>query len=385
MKRIYFDSAATSWPKPRQVVKAVSDSFGEYGGNPGRSAHSLSMNASLAVYGCRERVCSFVGCRDVENVVFTYNATYALNAAVKGLVSKGDHILFSNLEHNSVIRPIHALSLIPGMGVTYGVFDATGDDDEILDSFSSMILPQTRLAVITLASNVCGRVLPVKAISEVCKLHGITLIADGAQGAGSIPVHLERDGIDVLCLAGHKSLYGPQGVGVIVFGRGISPRAVIEGGNGVNSSSRLMDDSPLPERLEAGTLSVPCIRGLAAGIDYVDSVGADYIRERGLYLSNILVSGLSVIRGVSVYGDCTNRTPCICFNKAGISSEKMAQYLAENNVCVRSGFHCAPIAHKALGTGEYGAVRVSMSFGNTKKETDTLLSLVSKAQAVHSA
>ena len=369
---IYFDNAATSWPKPKSVIKAISASFGESGGNPGRSYHPLSLGAAKAVYSCREALCSLFGCVNPENVVFAYNTTHALNMAIKGLAQKNSHMLISNLEHNSVIRPVHALCADASNNMSYDVFDARGTKEEILKSFEQKIRPETKLAAVTMASNVCGKILPVGKISEICRKHGIKLIADCAQSAGCVPFDFASLGADVLCGAGHKSLYGPQGVGFCIFADGLEPRAVIEGGNGVNSASPEMD-GPLPERLEAGTMGTPAICGLEAGVKYVADRGVSEIYERGQYLADYLCDGLKQIDGIEIYGECDNRTPCVLFNKSGVKSEKVAAFLADEGICVRSGLHCAPLAHKAFGTEQSGAVRVSMSVSNKPWEIDKFL------------
>ena len=374
-KLIYFDSAATSWPKPECVIKAVKDSFYNAGGNPGRSSHMLSVEAAKRIYSCRETLCRIFNTNEPEKVVLTYNATLALNMAIKGLAKKDSRILISNLEHNSVIRPVYALCQKRENRMEYSVFDALGDKDKVLGEFESKLTPDTSLAVVTMASNVCGRILPVKEISEICKKRKVKLIVDCAQSAGGIPVDFNQIGADAICGAGHKSLYGPQGVGFCILSENTEPQSIIEGGNGVNSLSPYMD-APVPERLEAGTPGTPAICGLDAGAKYVMNIGIGEIYERGKYLGNYLSERLMNIKDVEVYGDCDERTPCILFNKRGIDSERAANLLAQNGICVRGGLHCAPLAHEAFGTAAHGAVRVSMSFGNKTSEIDALLKQV---------
>lgn len=367
-KYIYFDNAATTVAKPETVIRATALALERYG-NPGRSGHDLSVSAARDVYACRESICRLFGFDKPERVVFTSNATHALNIAIKGYAVNNSHILISNLEHNSVIRPVHALSLEKEKGITYSIFDALGSDSDVVYDFSSKIRPNTRMAVVTLASNVCGKILPLEKISAVCRRRGIRLICDASQAAGSVPINVKSLGADVICFPGHKSLYGPQGTGGIIFRSNDDPKTIIEGGNGVNSADRNMSGN-LPEKLEAGTVNTPGICGLNAGISYVSRIGINEIFERNTSLVNKLSENLKNIDGVSVYGECNIRTPTIVFNKSGSSSEELAQALADRKICVRGGFHCSPIAHASLATGKYGAVRASLSFGNTVQEID---------------
>jgi len=243
--------------------------------------------------------------------------------------------------------------------------------------FVSKLRPDTRTAVITLASNVTGKLLPVSRIANICKNKGIVLICDAAQAAGCVPVNVNSLGIDVLCFAGHKSLYGPQGVGGILFRKGIEPECIMEGGNGINSASKLMEGL-LPERLEAGTMNTPGICGLNAGISYVSKIGINEIFERNSELARLLTEKLSNIPGVTLYGLSDSKTPVVLFNKKGYMSEELAAVLGEKRICVRGGFHCAPLAHAALGTGDGGAVRVSMTFSNTVNEIDAFVTVLNR-------
>lgn len=375
-RRIYFDNAATTIGKPECVLRAMHTALDKFG-NPGRSGHDLSLNAAAEIYECRKAVCRLFGCDKPERVVFTYNATYALNMAIKGYAENGCHILFSGFEHNSVIRPVHALSKDPCRGISYTVFNAVGSEREILYDFTSKIRPNTRLAVVTLASNVCGKLLPVAALGDICRKKNILLICDASQAAGCVPINVKSLGADVLCFAGHKSLYGPQGSGGAIFCTDKEPEPVIEGGNGMLSADKNMSGN-LPERLEAGTLGTPAICGLCAGIGYVSKIGIGEIFERDTMLINRLTENLAAVKGVTLYGITDKRTPTLAFNKAGYASEETAKLLNEQGICVRGGFHCAPIAHTSLGTGEYGAVRASLSFMNTPAEIDAFSLAVSR-------
>lgn len=368
-KYIYFDNAATTVDKPECVSRAVYSALVRLG-NPGRSGHDLSVSAASEVYNCRKVVCRLFGCDEPEKVIFTANATTALNLAIKGYAADNSHILVSNLEHNSVIRPVHALSMDRNKGITYSIFDATGSDNETVFDFLSKIKSNTKIAVVSLASNVSGKILPVAKIAQACKSRGIRIICDASQGAGCVPVNVKSLGVDVLCFAGHKSLYGPQGTGGLIICCKDEPSCLIEGGNGINSADRNMTGL-LPERLEAGTLNTPGLCGLAAGIEYISKIGINEIFERNTDLIDRLTDNLSNINGVTLYGVSTVRTPTLIFNKKGLCSEELASLLNERKICVRGGFHCSPVAHVAYGTGECGAVRASLSFANTFAETDT--------------
>lgn len=375
-KIIYFDHAATSWPKPQCVFNAISGALREKGGNPGRSGHKLSVNAAKAIYECRESVCKLFSFDFPERVIFTQNATYALNMAIKGLCRRGNHVLISNFEHNSVLRPLHAL--LP-FGVEYSMFDASDEnEEETVFCFKRAIKSNTKAAVITAASNVCGKILPLEKISKICKNHGIMLIVDGAQAGGVFPFDFTRSGADIVCLAGHKGLYGPQGTGIMICSQNCDPQSIIEGGNGMMSEDRSMGDI-LPEKLEAGTLNTPGICGLRAGIEYVISQTTEKIFGTTLMLTDYATEGLSVIEGVTLYGTYGVKAPIILFNKKGYSPNELASYLSQQGICTRSGLHCAPTAHAAIGSSPEGGVRISFGHNNTKTEIDKFLNIVNKA------
>ena len=373
---IYLDHAATSYPKPQSVSRAMEDALRTKGGNPGRSGHTLSLRAARAVYECREKVCSLFHFDKPENVIFTQNTTYALNMAIKGVVRSGDHVVTSNLEHNSVLRPLYTLSRT--RGVTYSLFDATDDDDEqTVYCFKRALRDNTRVAVVTAASNVCGKLLPIRAIGAVCRAKGITLIVDCAQAGGIVPLDASVLNADFLCFAGHKGLYGPQGTGILLCCGDRVPEPLAEGGNGVQSESREMGEA-LPERLEAGTVNTPGICGLSAGIDFVKSVGTEEIFGRSLHMTRYLTDRLFEIDGVTVYGDYGVKAPVVLINKNGFSPNRLSSLLSDHGICTRGGLHCAPTAHEVLGSGKEGGLRVSLGHGNTKGELDRFLSVLSK-------
>lgn len=370
---IYFDNAATTYPKPRAVYDAVIRAMTEAGGNPGRSAHKLSMAAASIIYDCRCELAEFFGCSAPENVIFTYNATYALNTAIKGLLSRGDHVLISNFEHNSVLRPVASLA---SRSVTYDIFDASGSAEQAVNSIKSLVRRNTAAVICTHVSNVCGTELPLAEIGAYCATRHIKFIVDAAQSAGILPIDMHTCNIDALCIPGHKGLYGIAGCGVLIFNDkykdGKLPFApIIEGGSGVNSLNIEMPTMP-PERFEAGTLCVPAIAALLAGTREIRRVGPTAIAEYENMLKSKLCELLGDLLGVELYlppaSDTRPGCGVLSFNVKGKPSSDIAEALAEHGICVRSGFHCAPLAHKTLKTGPNGAVRVSFSIYNNENE-----------------
>lgn len=374
MKTIYLDNAATSFPKPPSVIRAVVNTIREHGGNPGRSSHRLARRASELLYACREEIATLTGLSDPTRVILTKNATEALNVAVKGFLSEGDHVLISDLEHNSVLRPVHQMSR--GRGVTYSIFESarlTGPDG-VDAALAPLLSERTRAIITTHASNICSRTLPVGEIGAFCKRHGILLIVDASQSIGHLPIHMEEMQIDALCAPGHKGLYGPQGSGFLLLSSSLPeealPRPLTEGGSGYASLLREMPPLP-PERYEAGTLATPAFAGLTEGIRFVKCVGIDAIREHEEALGRIAVDQLSVLRGITLYGAETAGA-VLSFSVAGHPAEEVADHLDGYGICVRPGFHCAALAHETLGTPtDSGAVRLSFGYFNTEKEICT--------------
>lgn len=356
---IYLDNAATTFPKPQSVIDAVDCAMLKIGGNPGRGSHRMSALSASKVYECRELLAQTFSAPDVENVMFTMNTTYALNIAIKALVERGDHVLISSMEHNSVFRPVRALA-DRGI-VTFSIFDAFADD--VLGEIKRHIRPNTSLVVCAHASNICGRVLPIREIGDYLKKRNIRFVVDGAQSAGKYPISVSEDSIDALCLPGHKGLYGPMGCGVLVAGEGFTGKTLVEGGGGINSLDEHMPDF-LPERFEAGTLPTPAIVGLAHGVKFVNSVGIDKIREREERLFRECASRLSQMKRVTQYSDSS----VVLFNVDGIPAPRVCEVLDREGICVRGGFHCSPLAHRSLKTGDDGAVRVSFGYFNTRND-----------------
>jgi len=366
---IYFDNAATSNPKPPAVLEAIATCVRERGGNPGRGAHRLSLAAAETVYTCREAACTLLGAAAPEQIVFMPSATYALNAALWGLVHEGDHVLYSELEHNAVMRPLYALRA--ARHISLERFRVIGLDDEaILQDIAHRIRPDTRLLVCVHASNVCSVYLPLARIGALCRAHGITFVVDAAQSAGHLPIDMAAMQIDALALPAHKGLLGIQGCGVLALAPHVMPAPLVQGGSGYDSRAHAMPPS-LPERLEAGTLPTPAIAGLLSGIGFVRSLGLDEIQSRVKTLFLAARERLETLGGIQIY-QATHAGAVLLFSHSTRSATSLARSLDKAGIAVRGGLHCAPLAHAALGTPEGGAVRVSFGPFNTLQEVDAL-------------
>ena len=375
---IYFDNAATTFPKPQQVLNASFRAAKLYGANPGRSGHQLSMAAAEEVYACRQEASSFFHALGPECVAFTLNCTHAVNMVLKGLLNPGDHVVVSNLEHNAVMRPLYALAQ---KGVSYTLAQVVpGDHDATLDAFRKALQPNTRLVVCTHASNVLGIRLPIERIAALTKQYGIPILVDSAQSAGVLPIDIQDFGIDYLCCAGHKGLYGPMGTGMLITEKGSSLSTIIEGGTGTFSAD-LKQPETVPDRLESGTPNLPGICGLRAGIRFVKGRGVSTIFRHEMGLVQELYDQLSKIDGVHLYTDRpdpAHYAPVLSFNIREENSEKIAAVLDQNGIAVRAGLHCAPSAHTVMGTLEQGAVRVCPSAFNNRAEIHMLASVCRK-------
>lgn len=371
---IYFDNAATTFQKPQSVYKAVNDAICLYGGNPGRSGHFLSREASGIIYRCRERIAELLGGKP-EAAVLTSNATSAINMAMSVLRKSRGKVLISSFEHNAVYR--HAVA----MG-NYLIFDASGTDDDIMRSFASLCKRDIGLVACIHASNICSKVLPVSRIGAYCKRMGIPFVVDASQSVGREKLSINDCCADAICGPSHKGLYGIQGGGFIQFADKYVENAGVlktffHGGNGVNSLEQKMPDF-LPERLEAGTLPTPAAASLAAGIEFVTNMGIEEIAYKEVTLSKKLTEGLSVMSNAVVYGSEYGYGGIVLFNIGNADSETIANYLDSNGICVRGGYHCCPLGHRSLNTLNSGAVRVSFSVFNTENEVDKLLTVLNK-------
>lgn len=372
---IYFDNAATSFPKPVSVTKAVLNSFIKYGANPGRGGHEMSVLTAEKVYETRQLINDLFNGSGAENVCFTSNCTQALNTAINGLVKKGDHIVISCFEHNSVLRPVHHLK---EKGIAdYSVFNVGKNDYETVSNFKNALKENTKMCVITAVSNVFGDALPLEKIGEVTREKGIILVVDGAQGAGVIPIDMQACNIDCLCVPGHKGLMGPMGTGAIIL-NGVRPNPLTVGGTGTLSKS-FTQPSDLPENLESGTLNVPGICGLGEGVKFVVKTGIDNIFLKEHRICKLISRELSKIKGVEVFYPQDNAVgTLVSFNVNNMHSEAVALKLSQAGVAVRGGYHCSPLAHSFAGTERTGTVRVSPSIYTSDEDIKILLNLIRK-------
>ena len=377
---IYLDNAATTYPKPKSVCDEVASCLKKYGGNPGRGSHSLSLAAAEKVYECRTLLSSFFGSSSPENTVFTLNTTAALNTVIKGILRQGDHVILSDIEHNSVYRPIYRLAR-EGF-IKYSIFHSFAGkertDADVLADLEERITLRTRLVVCTHASNICSEILPIEKIGQICRKRGIFFCVDAAQSAGHIPINMEDCKIDALCAPGHKGLYGPMGCGIMLLSEGAKLSTLTEGGNGVNSLEGSMPDFS-PERYEAGTLPLPAIAGLAEGVREVSALGTDRIKSHEKSLFCLARDRLLEIDGIEIYAKNAEGS-VLLFRKKGMSTDALGEALSNQGICVRSGYHCAALAHSALGTPPGGAVRASFGIYNTEDDVDALCDAVMRCK-----
>lgn len=364
---IYLDSGATSFHKPPQVKQAILHAM-EHCANPGRGGYGASMEAARLVYRCREQAGKLFGCKP-EQVVFTSNCTHGLNIAIRSLVKPGDRVAVSGFEHNAVTRPLH------GMGAHVQVAGRKlFDPEDTLEAFEKVLQSGVKAAVFTHVSNVFGYVLPVEALAKLCKQYGVPFIIDAAQSAGSREVNLEALGADFIAMPGHKGLLGPQGTGLLLCGR--TPEPLICGGTGNQSILQEMPQE-LPERIEAGTLNVPGIAGLNAGLSYLLRTGVEAIGKREAQQVRRCVQGLESL-GYPVF--CGNGQGGTVSFLPHEDCEAFGEKLAHMGIAVRAGLHCAPLAHESAGTLETGTVRVSFGHDASPKQTDLFLRAAEKLQ-----
>lgn len=368
---IYLDSSATSFLKPPQVAEAVFRSFNTIG-NAGRGAHAPTLNASRLIYDTREKLAALFGTPDPSRIAFTCNATEALNIAIHGAIHPGEHVITTACEHNSVLRPLY-LKEKEGTELTIIPADIKGRIR--YDLLESSVKSNTSAIVLTHASNLSGNVTDLAFVSNFAKKHGLLLIVDASQTAGSLPINVVKMGIDILCFTGHKGLFGPQGTGGLYVREGLTLSPLKSGGSGIHSFDR-QHPTDMPTALEAGTLNGHGIAGLNAGLDYILSTGVKNIHAKEISLARRFVNGISDISDLKLYGDIDAplRTPIISLNIGNMSSASVSDILWEDyEICVRAGAHCAPLMHKTFGTEKQGAVRFSFSCFNTEAEIDTAI------------
>ena len=375
---IYLDNAATTFPKPPSVVKAVNTAMNFYGANPGRSGHKMAEETAKQVYKCREKVGKFFNC-EPEKVVFTMNCTHAINIAIQGLAHKGEHILISDLEHNSVARCVHQLYL-DGI-CSYSVVKTYSDPQETLISFYKAIRPNTKIICCTHASNVFGQILPIEDIAKIAHQQGIYFIADAAQSGGVLNIDLKNSEIDFVCLPGHKGLYGPSGTGLLLCNSDAKLHPLTQGGTGTDSLLLEMPEY-LPERLESGTINTAGIIGLSAGISYVEQHSTKKIYEFEMKLCKKIYEELKDVPWVKFYGnepELNKNVPILSITLGSMNGSESSDWLNKNgNIATRGGFHCAKLAHEKMGTEKIGTCRISPASFNNRADVEALCRLIKR-------
>jgi cysteine desulfurase family protein len=369
---IYFDNAATSWPKPPAVRAALSEYFGEAGGNPGRSGHRMSVAAARTVESARETLAELLHANDASRIVFTQNATHALNLALYGVLRPGDHVVTTSIEHNSVMRPLRHLEK---SGVELTVVACAPDGTLDLDDVRRALRPGTRLLVTTHGSNVAGTLSPLGALAALARDNGVLHLVDAAQTAGAIPIDVQEMGLDLLAFTGHKGLLGPTGTGGLYIREGVALVPLIRGGTGSDSAHETQPEF-MPDVYESGTLNVAGIAGLAAGVRFLSEIGIEAVQAHERKLVAQFLAGASEIAGITLYGpgDAALQCGVVSFNVAGAVPSEVGLILDESfGIMARTGLHCAPAAHHTVGTFPAGTVRFSFGWFNTLAEVEAAL------------
>ena len=377
---IYFDNAATSWPKPPCMGEAMLYFLNEAGANPGRSGHHMAVESARIVYEARERVAELFNASDPLHVVFGANITEMLNLALRGYLRPGDHVITSSMEHNSVMRPLRDLEQA---GVALSIVSCSPEGYLNPAHLEASIQPNTSMIVLNHGSNVVGTLLPVAEVGAIARKHNVLLLVDAAQTAGAYPIDVQSDQIDLLAFTGHKSLYGPMGTGGLVFGDRVDPdrlKALKHGGTGSHSEAEQQPDF-LPDKYESGTPNGVGLAGLEASLRWIMMHGVDAIRCHEAGLAQQLIDGLCSIPGVKVYGslDANRQTATVSFNIGNLAPSEVGMRLDEEyGILCRVGLHCAPAAHKTLGTFPTGVVRFGLGVWNTCQEVELALDAISK-------
>ena len=390
MPEIYFDNAATSYSKPESVYETVHQFMKEIGASSGRGAYRKALQADRIIYETRQKLASLFGIKDASRIVFTANATASLNLALKGFLKPNSHVITTSMEHNALWRPLKRLERERGIEITpvQCASDGTLNPPFVpRGDLADVIKPNTKLIAVLHASNVVGTIMPIKEIGEVAKEKRIPLLVDAAQTAGVYPIDVEELGIDMLAFTGHKGLLGPQGTGGLYIREGIELEPLKEGGTGGES---ILETQPsnLPDRYEAGTLNAPGLAGLGAGVSFILSEGVDKIRAKEIALTKRLIDKLSEIPEVEIYGpkDAEKQVGVVSMNVADYAPEEIGYVLDEvYGIMVRTGLHCAPCAHRTIGTIERGTLRISLGYFNTEEEidyiTESLKSIIQKSSS----
>jgi len=366
---IYVDNAATTFPKPKIVTDKIMECSLGYAGNPGRSGHKLAMKMDLEIYETREKICKLINGTEPLNVIFTFNATDSLNIAIKGVLEKGNHVITTSMEHNSVLRPLNQLRKdeIIDLSIVYADKQGYVNPQKIFDA----VTPETKMIVTTHMSNVFGTIVDIKSIGEFCKENNILYLVDAAQSIGVLDIDVQDMNIDLLAFPGHKALFGPMGTGTLYIKEGIKVKPLRQGGTG--SYSHSIDQPDLyPDSLESGTPNGVGIIALEKGIGFINEVGIDNIRNHEISLKNHFIDLLKDNDDIILYGTLDDRQGAVVsLNVKDMDSSEVSYILSDEfDIYTRPGFHCAPLAHKSLGTDELGAIRFSFGYFNTIKEVE---------------
>ncbi|GED67073.1 cysteine desulfurase [Brevibacillus reuszeri] len=376
MAIIYLDNAASTWPKPPTVKDMMAEAIEEYAANPGRGGHALAMKASKTVFRTRVQLSRLFGIQNPNNLFFYLNATQALNQAIKGFLKPGDHVISSSVEHNSVRRPIEFMRKTSQVEATF--IEPRDDHHFYVEDFEKAIQPNTRLLVVSHASNLTGVILPVAELGKMAKERGITFLVDASQSAGVLPIHVEEMHIDMLAFPGHKGLYGPQGTGGLYVHGDIDLVPLIHGGTG-SQSEAIEQPTTRPDRYESGTVNTVGLAGLQAGVSFVLDKGVENIRQHEWELVKQTIIRLQEIPGVKVYGPGieTERVGVIAFNVGEADASEVSFILDQQyGIATRSGYHCTPLGHQTAGTEQRGAVRASFGIFNSDKDVEALIHAV---------
>ncbi len=368
---VYFDNAATTFPKPECVMYEMYRCMREYCGNPGRGSNQMALKASEVLYDTRRALKEFFNATKEENVVFTFNATYALNMAIKCFVKKRSHVLISDIEHNAVYRPIVSEALRGNIKFDFfSTYD--GNETSIISDISKKTKCNTSAIICTATSNICNLRLPIEQIGKYAKSRNLLFILDASQLAGHEKIDMQADNVSILCGPFHKGLYGPQGGGFMIVNDGVTNAhsTLIEGGSGVNSAEITMPRS-LPEMFEAGTLSTPAAAGLARSIEYISDAGIENIARYESYISEGMRQTLLSFPDITLHGDYM-RGGVFSVTSKKHTTEELSSLLDDAGIMVRAGLHCAPLAHKKLGTDKIGTVRFSIGMFNTENDINYL-------------
>lgn len=371
---IYLDNAATTFPKPEKVYSEVAECLKNYAANPGRSSHELSLKASSKIAEARECIGELFNISNPLNIIFTYNATEALNIAIKGSLKSKDHVISTVIEHNSVLRPLNSLKK-KGVEVTLLSVDQNGFID--LKELENNIKNNTRAVVINHASNVLGTVQNIYEIGLIAKKYGLIFILDASQSAGILSIDVVKNNIDLLAVPGHKGLLGPQGTGALFIKENINLDNFIDGGTGSKSNSMEQPDF-LPDKFESGTLNTPGIAGLCEGVKFIKNIGINKIENHEKQLVEYLLAELKKIKRVKIYGPGTTADRCavVSINIDNIDSSRVGYILNKDNIAVRTGYHCAPLIHNVIGTAQYGTVRISPGYFNTFEDIEACITSI---------